>query len=125
MIDDSGLFVEALHGFPGVYSAHAFESLGCRGILRLMEEEVKRVAEFRCCAGYVDEESSKIVVTGKVRGTIIREERGTGGFGFDPIFVPDGHERTFAEMGLEEKNSVSHRGRAFTQLAEALKQLKT
>ncbi len=124
MIDDSGLFVDALEGFPGVFSAYAFGSLGCDGIIKLLADANDRAAEFRCCAGFVDEDGSKIVVTGQVRGRIIQEPRGSGGFGYDPIFVPEGHERTFAEMSVGEKNSVSHRGRAFEQLADALKRLK-
>ena len=124
MIDDSGLFVDALYGFPGVFSAYAFKSLGCDGILKLLAGANDRTAEFRCCAGFVDEDGSKIVVTGQVRGRIIHEKRGSGGFGYDPIFVPEDNERTFAEMSVDEKNSISHRGRAFEQLADALKRLK-
>jgi XTP/dITP diphosphohydrolase len=123
VIDDSGLFIDAFEGFPGVFSAYVFKSLGCEGVLKLMEGVGNRGAEFRCCAGYMDESSSKVVVTGVARGLITREMRGTGGFGYDPIFVPEGGTRTFAEMGTGEKNSSSHRGRAFGQLAEDLKGL--
>lgn len=121
MIDDSGLFLEAFKAFPGVYSAYVFNALGCEGILKIMEGVDVREAEFRCCAGYIDGDGP-VTVTGTVQGNIIREMRGTGGFGYDPIFVPEGSEETFAQMRLEEKNTFSHRGRAFRLLAEKLRE---
>ena len=121
MVDDSGLFIDSLKGYPGVYSAYVFKTLGCEGILKLLEGKKDRSAEFRCCAGYVDSNGVKTLVIGKVKGQIINEKRGTGGFGYDPLFVPDGYEKTFAQMQTDEKNSISHRGRAFDLLAEKLK----
>lgn len=122
MIDDSGLFIEELDGFPGVYSAYVFRTLGCKGILKQLSRMLHRQAEFRCCAGFVDREGNILTRTGICRGQIIYQPRGTGGFGYDPIFMPEGHSQTFAEMSLEEKNTISHRGRAFSALARAMKE---
>jgi XTP/dITP diphosphohydrolase len=121
IIDDSGLFVRSLGGFPGVFSAYVFMSIGCEGIIKLLEGEEDRSAAFRCCAGFSAQDGRKTIVIGSAEGCIIDEKRGTGGFGYDPVFVPEGEQRTFAQMTLEEKNSMSHRGRAFAKLAEVLK----
>lgn len=121
MIDDSGLFIQAFDAFPGVYSAYVFKALGCEGVLKLMEGVDARQAEFRCCAGYIDGDG-QVILTGTVKGRIIHEMRGTSGFGYDPIFIPEGQEKTFAQMSVEEKNSMSHRGRAFGLLADKLKE---
>ena len=122
IIDDSGLFIDALKGFPGVYSAYAFKTIGCAGILKLMEGVENRKAEFRCCAGYVDAKGGIFTRSGATEGRLIHETRGTGGFGYDPIFVPEGTAQTFAEMEMGAKNRISHRGRAFAMLAEAMKE---
>lgn len=119
IVDDSGLFVDALKGFPGVWSAYAQKTIGNKGILRLMEGVEDRGAEFRCCIG-CDIDGQRIIVTGVCRGFITESEMGDGGFGFDPIFTPDGG-RTFAEIPIEEKNAMSHRGNAVRLLIEALK----
>ena len=121
LIEDSGLFITALGGFPGVYSAYVIDTLGNPGILRLMGDREDREAVFRSCFGYYSTAKGATVVSGECKGTISREERGSGGFGYDPIFIPEGHERTFAEMPVEEKNSISHRGRAMTALVGLLK----
>ena len=109
-IDDSGLFIEALRGFPGVYSSYVNKTLGNEGILRLMEGTSNRKAEFRTCIAYYDGKLN--LFTGKARGTISDAARGENGFGFDPIFIPVGQELIYAEMTLEKKNSLSHRYRA-------------
>ena len=122
IIDDSGLFIETLGGFPGVYSAYVFKTLGCNGILKQMEEKDNRRAEFRCCAGYVDSTGQMVLKSGASQGIIIHEKRGKGGFGYDPIFVPDEYSQTFAELDMGSKNKVSHRGRAFEELVKYLKE---
>ncbi|MFP4169658.1 MAG: XTP/dITP diphosphatase [Methanomassiliicoccales archaeon] len=122
IIDDSGLFIDALEGFPGVYSAFVLRTLGCEGILRLMEGREYREAAFRCCIGCQLGDGGRLVITEETRGSIANEERGEEGFGFDPIFVPSGHDITFAEMDLEEKNRISHRGRAVRAFAKALEE---
>ena len=119
-LDDSGLFINALKGFPGVYSAYVYKTLGIDGILKLLEGVDDRSAYFKSVVAYWDGELH--LFKGRVDGEIIREKRGSGGFGFDPVFRPSGFERTFAEMTTEEKNEISHRGRALKAFAEWLKE---
>jgi len=107
-IDDSGLFVDALNGFPGVYSAYALKTLGAAGLLRLMEGVKDRSARFECCIGCTLR-GERIIVLERCDGTIAERPAGKGGFGFDPIFIPSGYDRTFAEISLAEKNRISHR----------------
>ncbi len=115
-IEDSGLFIDALKGFPGVYSSFVFKTIGNEGILRLMSGERNRRAKFRAVVVFYDgSEFHKFV--GEVEGRIAESIRGNAGFGFDPIFEYEG--KTFAEMG-EEKNKVSHRRRAFEKFFEWL-----
>ena len=120
LVDDSGLFVDALDGFPGVYSSYAYRTIGVPGVLRLMEGVDARGARFETVLG-LRRRGEVHVVRGACRGSLAREPRGSGGFGFDPIFVPDGRAETFAEMGTEEKNALSHRGIAARALAALLK----
>ncbi|MCE4628478.1 MAG: XTP/dITP diphosphatase [Desulfurococcales archaeon] len=117
VVDDSGLFVEALNGFPGPYSSYVYKTLGIKGILKLLENEGNRRACFRTSAALILPPLEK-VFTGETCGTITYSPRGSGGFGFDPIFVPDGENRTYAEMSVEEKNIISHRGKAFKALTD-------
>lgn len=120
LVDDSGLFVDSLGGFPGVYSAHAYKSFGCEGILRLMDGENDRSARFECVLGFMEPGKDPILFKGVSDGSISAEMRGEGGFGFDPIFVPEGFSETFAEMTMDQKNELSHRGRAFERFFEFL-----
>jgi XTP/dITP diphosphohydrolase len=120
IIDDSGLFIDSLHGFPGVYSAYALNTIGCQGMLQLLRGKDYRTARFRCCIGCSVDDLGEMVVSAEAVGRIIEEERGSGGFGFDPIFVPSGYERTFSELPLDVKNGVSHRGKAINSLRERL-----
>ncbi len=119
IIDDSGLFIDALNGFPGVYSAYVMETIGCEGILLLLQDKDQRSARFECVIGYLGEE--KKLFKGTARGCIISEKKGTKGFGYDPIFKPKGFERTYAEMTSEEKNQISHRGRSMAKLLKFLR----
>lgn len=121
-VDDSGLFIEALGGFPGVYSSYVYKTIGIKGVLKLLEGESNRRACFKTVVAAIIP-PLEVIEKGEVCGTISTEPRGSEGFGFDPIFVPDGYSRTFAEMSLEEKNSISHRGLAFRLLARRLKTL--
>ena len=120
IIDDSGLFVTALNEFPGVFSAFALRTVGNAGILRLMEGVEDRRARFEARIGLWSRETGQRVFSGRVDGRIGTEARGEGGFGFDPIFIPEGRDRTFAEIPTDEKNSFSHRGRAVAALLEFL-----
>ncbi len=116
IIDDSGLFINVLNGFPGVYSSFVMRTIGCDGILSLMEDKEDRRSRFECVIGYLGEE--KKIFKGISRGTITQEKRGSGGFGYDPIFQPEESERTYAEMTSCEKNKISHRGRAMEELLD-------
>jgi XTP/dITP diphosphohydrolase len=125
--DDSGLCVDALNGMPGVFSArwaggHGDDQANLNLVLaQVADVPVARLgARFVCAAALVapaeDGNPREWVVTGQVDGRLIRVPRGTGGFGYDPIFVPDGFEQTTAEMTAEAKDAISHRGRAFRAL---------
>ncbi|RLI95430.1 MAG: non-canonical purine NTP pyrophosphatase, RdgB/HAM1 family [Candidatus Altiarchaeales archaeon] len=111
IVEDTGLFIDALNGFPGSYSAFVFNKIGNRGILKLMKGIRNRNAEFISAIGYCDKDCVR-VFKGRIKGTITYKERGDYGFGYDPIFKPVGSELTFAE-DPEMKNRVSHRRNAF------------
>jgi len=119
IIDDSGLFVDALRGFPGVYSSYVFRTIGPGGVLKLLRASATRAARFETAFLYHDGAESR-AFRGQCRGTIARTERGSGGFGFDSIFIPSGSRKTFGEMSLIEKNRLSHRARAARTLAAHL-----
>jgi XTP/dITP diphosphohydrolase len=119
LIDDSGLFIESLRGFPGVYSSYVNRTLGNGGILKLMEGIRDRNAEFKTCIAYYDGKVNLFV--GRTKGAISEKMRGSNGFGFDPIFIPEGEDKTYAEMTTESKNSLSHRSKAASALLEFLK----
>ena len=123
VLEDAGLFVEALGGFPGVYSAYVFRTVGCEGVLRLMEGKEDRRARFESRVALCLPGGGVELIEGTCRGTIPLDMRGSGGFGFDPIFVPGGEDRTFAEMTVAEKEGHSHRGRALAALRERLADL--
>ncbi len=123
--DDTGLEVEALHGAPGVYSArYAGEQRNAAENMRLLLENLRglenRKARFRTVITLITSSGQK-QFEGILNGTIIDQQRGTEGFGYDPIFLPDGSARTLAEMSLEEKNKLSHRARAVEKLVTHLK----
>lgn len=125
LVEDAGLFIEALGGFPGPYSSYVYRTIGVEGVLRLMEGRRDRGARFFSAIAFYSPLTELKVFTGEVRGRLAHEPRGTSGFGFDPIFIPDeGDGRTFAEMGVEEKNRLSHRGRAAKKFAEWIKGFK-
>lgn len=123
--DDTGLEVEALGGAPGVYSARYAGGEGhdseanMKKLLKELEGENDRRAQFRTVICLI-EDGKEHFFEGIVKGGIIEEKRGASGFGYDPVFVPEGYEETFAEMGGEEKNRISHRARAVRQLCSYL-----
>ncbi len=124
ILEDAGLFVDALKGFPGVYSKYVFFTIGLAGILRLLEGIENRKAVFRSVYAYGEPGKKPIIIIGECKGIISTEEHGNHGFGYDPLFIPDGGEKTFGEMTVEEKNQFSHRGKALQKLAIVLKDLK-
>jgi XTP/dITP diphosphohydrolase len=113
IVEDAGLFVEALNGFPGPYSSHVYRTIGTKGILKLMENVEKRDAYFQSVVAFCGPEELPKCFHGKVEGRISLEERGSSGFGFDPIFeLSASSNKTFAEMAIAEKNKYSHRALA-------------
>lgn len=125
MADDSGLEVEALGGAPGVHSArYAGEPTDSKRnnelLLKNLKGQTNRKANFTCTIALISPEGKELTVTGKVYGTIREELKGEGGFGYDPLFVPEGYNKSFAELTAEEKNAISHRGRALGKVKEAL-----
>lgn len=133
--DDSGLRVDALNGMPGVLSARWSGRFGARSgdrdtaNLELVLDQLadtppqRRGAEFVCAAALALPDGEEHVVEGVLRGSLATEPRGANGFGYDPIFVPEGQDRTTAEMSPEEKNAISHRGVAFRALAGRIREL--
>ncbi|MBO3733741.1 RdgB/HAM1 family non-canonical purine NTP pyrophosphatase [Glycomyces niveus] len=122
--DDSGLAVDALNGMPGVLSARwagsAKDDAANNALLLDQIADVPddlRGAKFVCAAAIVWPDGRELVVHGEMRGTVGRGPRGDNGFGYDPLFTPEGFDRTSAELSAEEKNAISHRGKAFRELA--------
>ncbi|MFX0556774.1 non-canonical purine NTP diphosphatase [Maribacter sp. CXY002] len=129
--DDTGLLVNVLNGEPGVYSArYAGEKNDANANMDKLLDKLSLYADRTACFNTIialnlngiDETT---FFSGAVKGQIIREKRGNLGFGYDPIFVPDGHEETFAELSIEIKNNISHRGKAFMKLIDHLKSIHT
>lgn len=128
LADDTGLMVDALNGAPGVYSARfsgegaTYEKNNAK-LLDLLKnvQDKDRGAKFVCVMVLIMGDSRIVKVRGEIEGRILREPRGKNGFGYDPLFYVEEFGKTFAEMSDEEKNSVSHRGRALEKLREALK----
>ena len=127
LADDSGLEVEVLNGAPGVYSAR-YARLGAKDsnnrhkLLSVLGDQTNRRARFVCVLCFLEPGKEPQYFEGLCPGEITKEERGTGGFGYDPIFIPDGETRTFGEMKPEEKNPMSHRGKAVELFAKWLKE---
>ena len=122
-VEDAGLFIESLKGFPGPYAAYVYHTIGNQGILKLMAHKQNRNATFQSVISFCDSENTFDPVSfyGESKGSITPEQRmeqGKSGFGFDPIFQPEGSNLTFAEMTVEEKNGYSHRAEAIRRFAE-------
>lgn len=124
--DDTGLEVEALDGRPGVYSArYAGEGCSYQDNVRKMLNEMRGMTNRKACFKTVIAlilNGEQYFFEGRVDGQILTEQRGTDGFGYDPIFLPDGFDQTFAEMDSVAKNAISHRGRAMQQLKTFLEE---
>ena len=127
--DDTGLETEALNGAPGVYSARYADVNGSSEVrakanmsklLHELSGKTNRKARFRTVIAYIDADGAPHLYEGIVDGRIIEEAIGSEGFGYDPVFMPDGYNITFAQMPLDEKNRLSHRAKAFRKFSEAL-----
>jgi len=123
LVEDSGLFVRSLHGFPGVYSAHFLELWGFPMLLELLRRR-SRAAAFRSVAVLRRGRTVRTFV-GEVEGTIARSPSGDHGFGYDPIFIPEGYHQTFAELPPTIKNALSHRARAMSKVGLFLRTRET
>jgi XTP/dITP diphosphohydrolase len=123
ILEDAGVFIDALHGFPGVYSSYVYHTISLNGILTLLEHvpEEKRCAQFKSVFAYGTPQGDMHVFIGTCKGKITLQQKGSKGFGYDPIFQPDGFTKTFAEMSTEQKNMVSHRAKSLEKLVEFLK----
>ena len=127
--DDSGLEVDSLGGDPGVYSSRyagedGNDSLNNAKLLREMDGQSERTARFRCVIVLARGGNVLADFSGAVEGHILQRNQGEGGFGYDPLFVPEGYERSFAELGEEFKNGLSHRSRALEGVVDWLRQLR-
>jgi XTP/dITP diphosphohydrolase len=122
IVEDAGLFVEALNGFPGPYAAYVYKTIGNSGLLRLLENARSRKASFKSVVAYCSTDcKSPACFEGEAFGEITRMERRVAdeyGFGFDPIFKPANCNKTFAEMSIARKNEYSHRAKALHKFAE-------
>ena len=128
LADDSGLEVEALNGEPGVYSARyagerANYAANNAKLLSLLEQQEHRAARFVCVVALSSPSGRAQIVEGLCQGRILRESRGEQGFGYDPLFVPDNYEQTFAQMDATLKNKISHRARALNLALQAWSEL--
>jgi XTP/dITP diphosphohydrolase len=121
IVEDAGLFVDALKGFPGPYAAYVYKTIGNAGLLKLMTNLLSREATFCSSVAYCDNDTGAVTcfegeAKGKITTTQHKGERSA--FGFDPIFQPDDAKKTFAEMPLKEKNCFSHRAKALVKFAD-------
>ena len=130
LADDSGLCVDVLGGCPGVFSArwaggHGDDAANLELLLAQIADvpEGRRRAHFACAVALARPDGTAHVVEGRVHGVVIHERRGRNGFGYDPIFVPDGEERTTAQLTAAEKDAISHRGRALRGIVLHLREL--
>jgi XTP/dITP diphosphohydrolase len=129
-VEDAGLFIDMLSGFPGPYAAYVYKTIHNSGIVKLMDGSKERHAKFQSVIAYCDQGTTcePACFEGEVNGEITlaeRKEQGKSGFGFDPIFQPIGNEKTFAEMTIVEKNLHSHRAMAIRKFAEWYKKQQT
>ncbi len=119
VVEDDGLFLNELGGFPGPYTSYALKTIGVAGVLKLCSFCSSRKAQFRSALALYMDGTIK-VFNGTVSGIISTVPRGSMGFGFDPIFIPEASDKTFAEMSLKEKSQISHRAIAFRTMANYL-----
>lgn len=117
IVDDTGMSIDALNGLPGALVAWFLDTLKPEGIVKLLAQEKNRKASVSTCIAYADQNGVAAFV-GTVHGEITEFLRGESGFGYDPIFIPDGHNKTYAEMGSEEKNNISMRKIALTKFKD-------
>lgn len=123
IVEDAGLFIQSLGGFPGPYSSYVYKTLGVKGVLKLLEDVQDRRAKFVSVSALCFRGETR-TFKGEIEGTISFEAKGSAGFGFDPIFIPVGYDLTFAQMSLQLKCEISHRARSLSALANYLLQVR-
>ena len=122
VVEDAGLFIDELNGFPGPYAAYTYKTIGNKGLIQLMKNSKSKKAQFKSVVAYLDSTTKDpAIFEGEAEGEITNNEPTEctrSGFGFDPIFSPFGSIKTFAQMSIEEKNNFSHRAKAFSKFAK-------
>ena len=124
IVEDAGLFIRSLEWFPGTYSSYVQDTLGNSGILKLMNNVQDRYAEFRSVIGFATPKIEPEIFLGVVGGRIAHQEKGNHGFAYDPLFIPEGYDKTFGELTRKEKNEFSHRRRSLEKFAHYFQELK-
>jgi len=117
IVEDAGIFIKALKWFPGTYSSYIQDTLGNQSILKLMSDYKDRYAEFRSAVGFCTPKTEPEIFLGTVSGCIGYLEKGNNGFAYDPLFTPEGYDKTFGELSINEKNEFSHRRRSLEKFA--------
>ncbi len=117
LVEDSGLFIETLNGFPGPYSSFVYDTIGLNGVLAILRGHNSRKAYFQATVGFGSPSTQSRFFTGRVKGIVSNRILGKNGFGYDPIFIPEGYTKTFGQSSQTFKNTKSHRARAFLSFA--------
>lgn len=123
MVEDTGLFFNALNGFPGALIKMLIDRVGREGLVDILEKFDDKTAVAKCAVGFTEDGKKLKVFIGEAKGKIV-SSRGESGFGWDPVFQPEGYDKTFAELSAEEKNAISHRFRAFKKFKDFLDKKK-
>jgi len=123
IVEDAGLFIRALEGFPGTYSSYVQSTLGNEGILKLMKNVHDRYAEFRSVVGFATPKTEPEIFLGVVGGHITHQQKGKHGFAYDPLFKPELYDLTFGELTIEKKNELSHRRQSLEKFANWFKDI--
>lgn len=123
VVEDTGLYIEALKGFPGVFASYIYKTIGLEGVLKLLDGVGDRRAKFVAVGALMFDDNVFKIFRHDVAGHISTCIKGDGGFGYDPIFIPEGETRSFAEMSIEEKGIYSHRGGLFRKIGEFIRLL--
>ncbi len=123
-VEDTGLFIQSLNGFPGPYASYIFKTIGNSGILQLLKNRSNRIAIFKTVYALILSETESHTFIGEMKGIIAKNEKGCQGWGYDPIFIPDeGNGETYAEMGIMEKNKISHRQKGLRKIVDWLSKI--
>ncbi len=118
IVEDAGIFIKALEWFPGTYSSYVQDTIGNKGILKLMSDNKDRYAEFRSAVGFCTPKTEPEIFLGTIKGTISYSEEGNNGFAYDPLFTPEEYDETFGELSTDEKNKFSHRRKSLEKFAK-------